>query len=475
MRSILSRSAVAATLSSVMLLNACGDDGGDDTAAPTPSRPPATATPMPTATPNLPGTVPDFAAATFSSPTAIDNPYLPLVAGTTRTYFSETEDGVETTVVEVLDETRDVAGVTARVVRDRVFLDGEIIEDTHDWFAQDDAGNVWYLGEEVDEYVYDDEGELLEIEHGGAWEAGEDVADIGVDALPGHVMKASPVDGDLYHQEYYPGVAEDMAEVLALGMPITLTDGSAYSTLQTRDFTPLEADVEELKYYARGIGVVLEENHEEDVRAELTGVFLTGPDTIPDFDASRFADPTSIDHRYFPLLPGTIWTYEGETEDGVETTVVEVLDDTRQVAGITARVVRDRVYLEDLLVEDTHDWYAQDDAGNVWYMGEEVNNYNYDDEDNLIVIDHHGAWEAGLDIAGTGANAVAGILIPADPQPRQSYRQGMSGHPHVQGRMPGQPLDVAGGRDQELPLGLGTDVRSRDSRDSPASRRGLKV
>jgi hypothetical protein len=68
------------------------------------------------------------------------------------------------------------------------------------------------------------------------------------------------------------------------------------------------------------------------------------------------------------MVPGTANIYQAETEDGIETIVVEVLDETRDVNGVISRVVRDRVFLEELLIEDTHDWFAQDDAGNVWYM-----------------------------------------------------------------------------------------------------------
>ena len=175
-------------------------------------------------------------------------------------------------MVEVLDETRDVMGITCRVIRDRVYLDDVLIEDTHDWYAQDDEGNVWYMGEEVDDHNYDDEGNLIDITHGGAWEAGLDVVGAGVTAKPGYVMKASPAPGDIYHQEYYAGEAEDMGEVVALDVPVTLSDGTVYTCLQTRDFTPLEPDVNEHKYYASGVGVVLEEVVDGDERVELISV-----------------------------------------------------------------------------------------------------------------------------------------------------------------------------------------------------------
>jgi hypothetical protein len=147
---------------------------------------------------------PEFEQAAFTDPTNIDNPYLPLNPGTTQLYQVETEDGVETIVVEVLEETKVVAGVTCVVVRDRVFLEELLIEDTHDWYAQDDDGNVWYMGEEVINYEYNDDGNVIGTDNEGAWEAGVD------GAIPGIIMKAVLTPGDSYQQEFYEGVAEDM-------------------------------------------------------------------------------------------------------------------------------------------------------------------------------------------------------------------------------------------------------------------------
>jgi hypothetical protein len=223
----------------------------------------------PAADGTIPDTVPDFAAATFTDSTQISNSLFPQTPGTTRSYTADTPDGVERIVIEVLNDTRVVMGVTCRVVRDRVFLDGVLIEDTLDFFAQDDDGNVWYLGEEVDNYNYDDSGNLIDVTHEGAWEAGKDVAGRGVAARPGHVMRAAPAAGDAYHQEYYPGAAEDQAEVVATSVALALSDGRMFICLQTRDFTALDPAAAEFKYYASGFGLVAEEPVGGGERVEL--------------------------------------------------------------------------------------------------------------------------------------------------------------------------------------------------------------
>lgn len=153
-------------------------------------------------------------------------------------------------------------GVTTVVVRDTVRLDGEIIEDTFDWFAQHRDGSVWYFGEDTHEY----EGGVP-VNAAGAWEAGID------GAQPGIVMPAEPAVGDSYRQEFYEGEAEDEAEVLALGETVTVSFGTFDDTVKTADTTPLEPGVLEHKYYARGVGLVLEVNVNEDgTRTELVTV-----------------------------------------------------------------------------------------------------------------------------------------------------------------------------------------------------------
>lgn len=175
----------------------------------------------------------------------IDNLFLPLIPGSRWVY--ESDDGEERVEVEVLRETRVVMGVTATVVKDTAFEDGEIVEMTYDWFAQDEDGNVWYLGEDSEEYEDGKPGSTV-----GSWEWGRD------GAMPGIIMQAEPRAGVAYRQEHYRGEAEDMAEVLRTDGSEEVPAGRFEGLLVIREWTPLEPEVIEEKYYAAGVGLVLE-------------------------------------------------------------------------------------------------------------------------------------------------------------------------------------------------------------------------
>ena len=179
--------------------------------------------------------------------TVIDNPMLPFAVGSRWVYESVAVSEVERFEVVVLGETRVVMGIPATVVRDTVTIDGELVEDTYDWYAQDDAGNVWYLGEETKEYVADEV-----VSTAGSWEAGVD------GALPGILMKADPEVGDAYRQEFYRGEAEDLAEVARVGVSEAVPFGSYDDLTVIKEWSPLLASVVEEKYYAAGVGLILE-------------------------------------------------------------------------------------------------------------------------------------------------------------------------------------------------------------------------
>ncbi len=199
---------------------------------------------------------PEIDPENFSGP--INNPYLPLIPGSWWRYEGDGEE----ILVEVTDETKEIMGVTCTVVRDRVYEDGEIVEDTFDWFAQDDDGNVWYFGELSQEY---ENGELVSLE--GSWEAGKD------DAQPGILMLANPQVEDVYRQEFFLGDAEDMAKVVALGEDTTIGLGD-FVTLVTEEWTPIEPDVRENKYYAMNIGTILERKPDTGEQVELVEYFI---------------------------------------------------------------------------------------------------------------------------------------------------------------------------------------------------------
>lgn len=198
---------------------------------------------------------PVFDSSSFVA--GVDNPYFPLIPGTHWTYA----EGDATVKVTVLNETRSILGVSCVVVHDEVSetAGGALIEDTLDWYAQDSAGNVWYMGEDTKEYA----GGLV-VSTAGSWEAGVD------GAVAGIIMPASPVVGQLYRQEYFAGEAEDMAEVQAIGSSAITPLASYSNCVQSYDFTPLDAAAKERKYYASGVGLVLAVNILTGEREELT-------------------------------------------------------------------------------------------------------------------------------------------------------------------------------------------------------------
>jgi hypothetical protein len=182
--------------------------------------------------------------------TKIDNPYWPMAPGNKWVYSeTDTKGTVEHVVVEVTNETKTIAnGVEARVIRDTVSENGVPVEITDDWYAQDSEGNIWYLGEYVTNY---ENGKV--VDHTGSFEAGVDGAEAGI-AVP-----ANPEPGMSYRQEYYEGEAEDKGAVISVGaeqvqVPFGFFDRGV---LMTRDLVPTEPKVQELKFYAPGVGPIL--------------------------------------------------------------------------------------------------------------------------------------------------------------------------------------------------------------------------
>jgi hypothetical protein len=225
------------------------------TASPSPSAPAsqgarstgasAEETPFPAALSSQEPYQPVIDPAAFTA--VVDNPYFPLRPRARWVMEGSGESAGEVTITMVTDETRTIMGVACTVVRDEVKADGELQEVTFDWYAQDAAGNVWYFGEDTAEYK---DGEVSSRE--GSWEAGVD------GAQPGIIMPADPVIGLTYRQEFYAGEAEDLAMAVELGATADTPAGQFGDALVTEDWTPLEPDVAERKFYAPGVGLVME-------------------------------------------------------------------------------------------------------------------------------------------------------------------------------------------------------------------------
>ncbi len=195
--------------------------------------------------------------------TKIDNPYWPMKPGSRWVYReTNTKGDVEKVVIVVTNQTRKIAnGITARVVIDTVTMDGQPREITKDWYAQDRDGNIWYLGEYVSNY---ENGKI--VDHDGSFEAGVD------GAQPGIAMPGNPKPGMKYRQEYYKGVAEDRGSVITVGEEQVQVPFGFFKrgVVMTRDLVPLEPKVQELKFYAPGVGPLLSVHTDGDGgRAEL--------------------------------------------------------------------------------------------------------------------------------------------------------------------------------------------------------------
>ena len=215
--------------------------------------------------------LPQFDPDNFNDSLTIDNLYFPLVPGTTFVYepVPNEDNGVNTMKVLYADEengTKTILGINCVVVHDYETVNGVLSEDTLDWYAQDDAGNIWYFGEATKKCLCVDDCESEEcIDRTGSWEAGVD------GALPGYlILDPEPKPGVCYQQESAQG-AQDMAKVLRLNAKVILGNGESYTDcLETKEWSALEPGVIEHKYYAPGVGLVLiEELKGKTGRVEL--------------------------------------------------------------------------------------------------------------------------------------------------------------------------------------------------------------
>ena len=179
--------------------------------------------------------------------TSVDNRYWPLKPGTGFHYQGVRGRTPQTDDEVVTRQTRRILGVRSTVVRDTVSEHGRAVERTFDWYAQDNQGNVWYMGEDAFELQ---NGHFVKASD--SWKGGVN------GAKPGIIMPANPQPGDSYRQEYYPpGQALDQAHVLGYSGPVSVPYGTFKRSLVTSEFSPLEPQTEK-KYYVAGVGEIEE-------------------------------------------------------------------------------------------------------------------------------------------------------------------------------------------------------------------------
>ena len=207
------------------------------------------------------------ATATHPGFTArVDNPWFPLKPGSVSTYRGTKDGQPSREVMTVTHATATIGGYPAAVVDDRLWIRGHLEERTTDWYSQDAAGNVWYVGEQTAELRPD--GSVKSTE--GTWQAGRDGARAGI------FMVAHPHVGSAARQEYYRGHAEDHFAVVALDATVRVPWGSSHAALLTKEWTPLEPGVLDHKYYVKGVGTVLEQTVRGGNERNALVSFVTG-------------------------------------------------------------------------------------------------------------------------------------------------------------------------------------------------------
>jgi hypothetical protein len=216
--------------------------------------------------------LPAINPANFTSP--MDNDFMPMVLGKTYVYRSEADGEVTTGHTNFSYDKKEILGVDCVVVYDNeeVYVEdlGQSFptEQTQDWYAWDNYGNVWYFGESTVANIYDDQWNLIGTSTEGSWEGGVD------GAIPGIVMLADNTPGIAYQQEYLEGVAEDMAKILRLNADVSVEYGDFDNCLVTKEWTPLSPGDVEHKYYAKGVGLVyIEEIKGKTETTELVDIY----------------------------------------------------------------------------------------------------------------------------------------------------------------------------------------------------------
>src|SRR5262245_32444305 len=209
------------------------------------SAPTTTGSPASTGTTPVTSTMAD--AANFDGH-VVDNEWFPLIPGMTWRYRGVKDGQPSREIMVATSKTRTIQGVPCTVVSDKVYLSGKLEARTLDYYAQDKDGNVWYFGEDTAELKPN--GDVKSTE--GTWLAGRNGAE------PGIFMPADPQVGQAFRQEYYQGQAEDHFRILSMNESVQTPGASSDQAMLTMEWTPLEPNVIDHKYYVQGIGTVLE-------------------------------------------------------------------------------------------------------------------------------------------------------------------------------------------------------------------------
>ncbi len=211
--------------------------------------------------------LPVFDPANFDAGAAVTNPWFPLAPGYVREYLGTAEgaDGKPVQEVDILTYVGAgavIGGVQTVMVLDNAWQGGTHVEEAKDYYAQDRDGNVWYLGEDVTNFTYDAAGQLTGTNGHGTWRMGVN------GAVPGYAMPADPQPGFTYEQEHSPkDEALDVGEIMGLDGKVAGPTGEYAGVLMVFETSQIDADLREVKYYAKGIGMIRVEENVDQSRA----------------------------------------------------------------------------------------------------------------------------------------------------------------------------------------------------------------
>ena len=262
------------------------------------------------------GWIDNFPIENYTMVSKGNNPYWGLKPGRFVVLASIEPDASEYVLITVLDETEIVGDVETRVIEEREFKNGKLIEVSRNFFAMaKETNDVFYFGEDVDDY---EDGEI--IGHGGQWRAGTDGATAGL------FMPGKPVVGTRFYMEYHPGVAMDRAEIYETNATVETPAGTFEGSLIVTESSPLEPDDESYKRYAPNVGMIYDDGLELHKRgrkfpSEKFVEFKIAPNRMP-------ATPARLVHELHPT--GIIKEVQVEVHQQLALYAVETFVDGKQ-------------------------------------------------------------------------------------------------------------------------------------------------